>query len=213
MALLRQSCLRKCPHFPFWTGHRSRRPFASAHWSSPSTIFTYNNASDLALLNLDCISLLTMLLCLDENTYKGQVNLVSTQRAAGHQEKTPRNSCRSAQSLWLWSLASRWLPLPGGRRRTCFLRHADNTALVAEWTSHACVSRQQQGTWLNYYRLEWSQQLWEHTLLLSSPRLCLHEKAICYKLIPLCSRWGETWSLSCPEMLPFVSVFCFCQWV
>lgn len=60
MALLRQSCLRKCPHFPFWKRHCSCRPFASAHWSSRPTIFTYNNASDRALLNLDCISLLTM---------------------------------------------------------------------------------------------------------------------------------------------------------
>lgn len=119
MALLHQSCLRKCPHFPFWKGHCSC-PFASAHWSSRSTIFTYNNASDPALLNLDCISLLTMPSVWTKNTYKGQVNLVSTQRAAGHQEKTPRNSCWSAQSLWLWSLASHWLPLPGGRRWTCF---------------------------------------------------------------------------------------------
>lgn len=70
-------------------------------------------------------------------------------------------------------------PGTAGRSRAVFW-HADNmTHLVDIWTSHLYVARQQWGTSFNYSWLELSQQVWEHTLLLSPVLLCVFAQISC----------------------------------
>ncbi len=189
LTLLRQSCHRKCPHFPFWKITLAvvccLSPLSAVtrnlrlQWSTWPDQVKFRTASHCMRCILSGQSLCPVGKCWERSSELGCV-----QRAVGHQEKTSRNSCRSAQPLWLWYLASHRSAQRGGRLWSCF---CDMLTTVSSWISghHVFICQTAERSCALYSIISaWSRasrsESWRCSCLLSNS-VCLYELVVCYK--------------------------------